>query len=109
MRLKGFCSSRRSRFRPVKAASLCRLGTGAILSWSSPLESLRALLGHTSHLRHGWKAERDFGHGWGGDPSVGSYEGPLWGRKGKGSILLFGRVDAAHAVSPGRSPPASLV
>jgi hypothetical protein len=32
--------------------------------------------GHTSHLSS-WHAERDFGHGWGWDPtSVGYYEGP---------------------------------
>jgi hypothetical protein len=39
--------------------------------------------GQTSHLPS-WHAERYFGHGWGWDPSVGYYEGPIWGRKGKG-------------------------
>jgi hypothetical protein len=29
--------------------------------------------------------ERDFDHGWGWDASVGFYEGPFCGRKGKGS------------------------
>jgi hypothetical protein len=44
---------------------------------------------HTSHLGRGWKAERDFGHGWGWDASVGYYEGPFWGRKGKGYFRCF--------------------
>jgi hypothetical protein len=44
---------------------------------------------HTSHLARGWMAERDFGHGWGWDASVGFYEGPIWGRKAKGHFRCF--------------------
>jgi len=33
---------------------------------------------HNSHIGRGWMAERDFGHGWGWDASVGFYEGPFW-------------------------------
>jgi hypothetical protein len=29
---------------------------------------------HNSHIGRGWMAERDFGHGWGWDASVGFYE-----------------------------------
>jgi hypothetical protein len=44
---------------------------------------------HTAHLARGWKAERDFGHGWGWDATVGFYAGPFWGRKGKGYFRCF--------------------
>jgi hypothetical protein len=44
---------------------------------------------HTAHLARGWKAERDFGHGWGWDATVGFYEGPFWGRRGKGYFRCF--------------------
>jgi hypothetical protein len=43
----------------------------------------------SSHLGRGSKVERDFGHGWGWDPSVGFYEGPFWGRKSKGYFRCF--------------------
>jgi hypothetical protein len=49
----------------------------------------RKVRDHTSHLARGWKAERDFGHGWRWDPSVGFYEGPFWGRKSKGYFRCF--------------------
>jgi hypothetical protein len=63
----------------------------AVVTFGSLTEALGngKVHSHTSHLRHGWKAERDFGHGWGWDPSVGFYEGPLWGRKGKGYFRCF--------------------
>jgi hypothetical protein len=63
----------------------------AVLSCASLTEALANGKVHsqTSHLRRGWKAERDFGQGWGWDPSVGYYEGPLWGRKGKGYFRCF--------------------
>ena len=44
---------------------------------------------HNSHIGRGWMAERDFGHGWGWDASVGFYEGPVWGRKGNGYFRCF--------------------
>lgn len=43
----------------------------------------------SSHLGRGSKVERDFGHGWGWDASVAFYEGPFWGRKGKGYFRCF--------------------
>ena len=53
--------------------------------------------GHTSHLSS-WHAERDFGHGWGWDPtSVGYYEGPIWGRHGKGYFRCFDPVYGWHS------------
>jgi hypothetical protein len=47
---------------------------------------------HTSHLARGWKAERDFGHGWGWDPSVGFYEGLFGVAKAKGTSAVLTRV-----------------
>src|SRR5262245_26827262 len=53
--------------------------------------------GHNSHLSS-WHAERDFGHGWGWDPtSVGYYEGPIWGRHGKGYFRCFDPVYGWHS------------
>jgi hypothetical protein len=65
---------------------------------------------HTSHFARGWKAERDFGHGSGWDASVGFYEGPFWGRKGKGYFRCFDQgygwhpcpYDGALAAQPRR-------
>jgi hypothetical protein len=45
--------------------------------------------GQISYRGTGWHAERDFGYGWGWDASVGYYEGPIWGRKGKGNFRCF--------------------
>ena len=54
--------------------------------------------GHTSHHLPSWHAERDFGHGWGWDPtSVGYYEGPFWGRNGKGYFKCFDPVYGWHS------------
>jgi len=54
--------------------------------------------GHTSHHLPSWHAERDFGHGWGWDPtSVGYYEGPIWGRNGKGYFRCFDPVYGWHS------------
>jgi hypothetical protein len=54
--------------------------------------------GLTSHHLHSWHAERDFGHGWGWDPaSVGYYEGPIWGRNGKGYFWCFDPVYGWHS------------
>src|SRR5690348_3524841 len=52
--------------------------------------------GHTSHLPS-WHAERDFGHGWGWDPSVGYYEGPIWDHKGKGYFRCFDPAYGWHS------------
>jgi hypothetical protein len=58
----------------------------AVLTHGSLTEALANGKVHsqTSHRGTRWHAERDFGHGWGWDASVGFYEGPFWGRKGKG-------------------------
>jgi hypothetical protein len=58
----------------------------AVLTYGSLTEALANGKVHsqTSHRGTSWHAERDFGHGWGWDPSVGYYEGPIWGRKAKG-------------------------
>ena len=51
---------------------------------------------YNSHHLPSWHAERDFGHGWGWDPtSVGYYEGPIWGRHGKGYFRCFDPVRLA--------------
>jgi hypothetical protein len=53
---------------------------------------------HTSHHLPSWHAERDFGHGWGWDPtSVGYYVGPIWGRHGKGYFRCFDPVYGWHS------------
>jgi hypothetical protein len=53
--------------------------------------------GHTSHLPS-WHAERDFGYGWGWDPtSVGYYEGPIWGRHGKAYFRCFDPLYGWHS------------
>ena len=63
---------------------------GAVLTCGSLTQALaNEAHDHASHLGRGWNAERDFGHGWGWDPSVGYYEGPFWGRKGKGDFRCF--------------------
>jgi hypothetical protein len=71
----------------------------AILTPGSLTEALANGKAHdrTSHLARGWKAERDFGHGWGWGPSVSYYEGPMWGRKGKGCFRCFDRVYSRHS------------
>jgi len=51
---------------------------------------------HNSHIGRGWMAERDFGHGWGWDASVGFYEGPVWGRKAKGYFRCLIRITAGN-------------
>jgi hypothetical protein len=72
-----------------------RVGLVAIVAALLILGSLTEALANgkahdqTSHFRRGWHAERDFGHGWGWDASVGFYEGPFWGRKGKGYFRCF--------------------
>jgi hypothetical protein len=72
-----------------------RVGFVAIVAAILTLGSLTEALAngkahhHTSHLPRGWKAERDFGHGWGWDPRSGYYEGPFFGRKGKGYFRCF--------------------
>jgi hypothetical protein len=66
-----------------------RVGFVAIVAAVLILGSLTEALANgkphdqTSHFRRGWHAERDFGHGWGWDPSAGSYEGPIWARIGQ--------------------------
>ena len=63
----------------------------AVLTFGSLTQTLAngKVHDHASHLGRGWKAERDFGHGWGWDATVGFYEGPFWGRKGKGYFRCF--------------------
>jgi hypothetical protein len=58
----------------------------AVLTFGSLTQTLANVKVHdrSSHPVRGWKAERDFGHGWGWDATVGFYAGPFWGRKGKG-------------------------
>ena len=53
---------------------------------------------HASHLARGWKAERDFGHGWGWDPSVGYYEGLFGVARAKGTSAVLTRVIAGIRV-----------
>jgi hypothetical protein len=73
--------------------------TAVVLIFSSPTEALANGKAHdrTSHLARGWKAERDFGHGWGWDPRSGYYEGPFFGRKGKGYFRCFDPGYGWHA------------
>jgi hypothetical protein len=52
--------------------------------------------GQTSHRGTSWHAERDFGHGWSWDPSVGYYDGPIWGW-GKGYFRCFDPVYGWHS------------
>jgi uncharacterized membrane protein len=71
----------------------------AVLTCGSLTEALAngKVHGQTSHLP-GWHAERDFGHGWGWDPtSVGYYEGPIWGRHGNGYFRCFDPVYGWHS------------
>jgi hypothetical protein len=70
-----------------------------VLIFGSPTEALANGKAHdrTSHLARGWKAERDFGHGWGWDPRSGYYEGPFFGRKGKGYFRCFDPGYGWHA------------
>src|ERR1051325_43245 len=78
----------------VVASLTCGLPTDAVANGKHH--------GHTSHhdTHHlpSWHAERDFGHGWGWDPtSVGYYVGPIWGRHGKGYFRCFDPVYGWHS------------
>jgi hypothetical protein len=72
-----------------------RVGFFAIVAAVLTFGRLTEVLGNgkahdrTSHLGPGWEAERDFGHGWGLDASVGFYEGPLLGSQGQRVLSLF--------------------
>jgi hypothetical protein len=85
-----FLTRSRAGLAVVLAAVLtCGSATGALANGKHH--------GHTSHLPS-WHAERDFGHGWGWDPtSVGYYEGPIWGRHGKGYFRCFDPVYGWHS------------
>ena len=56
--------------------------------------------GHTSHHLPSWHAERDFGHGWGWDPtSVGYYKGPIWVVTAKDTFGVLIRFTAGTLVT----------
>ena len=63
----------------------------AVLSCVPPTEALAngKVHGHTSHRGTSWHAERDFGHGWGWDASVGFYEGPFLASQGQRVLPVF--------------------
>ena len=76
----------------IQPTHLAHVGvTGILLTIASVTEPLAngKTHRHSSHTAKDWNAERDFGHGWGWDESVGYYEGPIWDRKGRGYFRCF--------------------
>jgi len=74
----------------VAATLICGSLTGALANGKNHR--------HISHDLPSSHAERDFGHGWGWDPtSVGYYVGPIWGRHGKGYFRCFDPVYGWHS------------
>jgi len=75
------------------------IALAAVLTCGSPTDTLANAKhhAHTSHLPS-WHAERDFGYGWGWDPtSVGYYVGPIWGRHRKGYFRCFDPIYGWHS------------